>query len=72
MVKDTVMQYLVSGGSHAVMDEDRSGRRIIFKVLPASGFLDPGSWRVQPEPFYSILIEKALAESATRGGGHVV
>lgn len=62
MVKDTVMQYLVSGGSHAVMEEDGGGQRIIFKVLPASGFLDPDSWRVQPEPFYSILIEKTLVD----------
>jgi uncharacterized Zn finger protein len=61
-VKDMVMHYLVSGGSHAVMEEDRTGRWFIFKVLPASGFLDPGSWRVRPEPFYNILIEKALTD----------
>jgi uncharacterized Zn finger protein len=61
-VKDTVMHYLVSGGSHAVMEEDRTGRRLIFKALPASGFLDPGSWRVQSAPFYGILIEKAVAD----------
>lgn len=61
-VKEQVIHYLVSGGSHAVMEEDRTGRRLIFKALPASGFLDPGSWRVQPAPFYGILIEKALAD----------
>jgi uncharacterized Zn finger protein len=61
-VKDMGMDYLVSGGSHAVMEEDGDGRWRIFKALPASGFLDPGSWAVRPEPFYSILIEKALAD----------
>ncbi len=61
-VKETVMHYLVSGGSHAVMEEDRARRWYIFKVLPASGFLDPGSRRVRPGPFYSILIEKALTD----------
>lgn len=62
MVKDAVMHYLVSGGSHAVMEEDRTGRRLIFNALPASGFLDPGSWKIQPAPFYGILIEKAVAD----------
>ena len=30
MVKDTVMEYLVSGGSHAVMEEDDTGGLSIF------------------------------------------
>ena len=65
-VKGPVMDYLVSGGSHGVIREDRTGRQLIFNALPASGFLDPGSWRVQPSPFYRVLIEKALAERQRR------
>ncbi|HII76568.1 MAG TPA: SWIM zinc finger domain-containing protein [Methanolinea sp.] len=61
-VKDMIMHYLVSGGSHAVMEEGGDGRWRIFKVLPASGFLDQGSWNVRPGPCYSILIEKALTD----------
>jgi uncharacterized Zn finger protein len=60
-VEDPVMQYLTSGCVPAVKRGGIAGAPLIFSALPVSGFVDQGSWKTQKTPFFTILIDRAIA-----------
>jgi len=61
-VENPVFQYLKSGSIPVLKREGGAEDLLIFGILPRSGLTDPGSWKSQKMPFYSILIERAVAD----------
>jgi uncharacterized Zn finger protein len=59
-MKDPVMRYLMSG-SVPVQREGGAEKPLIFGALPRSGLIDPGLWKSQKTPYFTILIEHAVA-----------
>ena len=60
-VEEMVMQYLTSGSVPAVKRDRIAGAPLIFGTLPLSGLIDQGSWKTQKTPFFTILIDRAIA-----------
>ncbi len=60
-VEEPVMQYLTSGSVSAVKRDGIAGAPLIFGVLPVSGLIDQVSWKTQKTPFFTILIDRAIA-----------
>jgi uncharacterized Zn finger protein len=60
-VEDPVMHYLTYGSVPALKHEGGAENPLIFGVLPRSGLIDPGLWKSQETPFFTILIECAVA-----------
>ena len=60
-VEDPVMQYLTSGCVPTIKRGGIAGAPLIFSALPVSGFFDQGSWKTQKTPFFTILIDRAIA-----------
>lgn len=60
-VEEPVMQYLTSGSVPAVKQDGIAGAPLIFGALPVSGLIDQGSWKTQKTPFFTILIDRAIA-----------
>ena len=60
-VEEPVMQYLASGSVPTVKRDGIAGVPFIFGALPVSGLIDQGSWKTQKTPFFTILIDRAIA-----------
>ncbi|MFA5269225.1 MAG: SWIM zinc finger family protein [Methanoregula sp.] len=60
-VKDPVMQYLTSGSVPARKREGGVENPLIFGALPRSGLIVPDLWKSQETPYFTILIEHAVA-----------
>ena len=60
-MKDPVMQYLTSGSIPVLNNEGGAEKTLIFGALPRSGLIDPGLWKSQKAPYFTILIEHAVA-----------
>jgi uncharacterized Zn finger protein len=60
-MKDPVMQYLTSGSVPVLKREGGAENPLIFGALPRSGLIDSGLWKSQKTPYFTILIERAVA-----------
>jgi uncharacterized Zn finger protein len=60
-VEDQVMQYLTSGYVSSINRGGTAGDPVIFGALPVSGLIDQGSWKIPKTPFFTILIDRAIA-----------
>jgi uncharacterized Zn finger protein len=58
-VENPVMVYLTSGSIPCVKCD--GGDPLIFGALPDSGLFDRGSWKIPNTPFFTILIDHAIA-----------
>jgi uncharacterized Zn finger protein len=56
-----VMQYLTSGSVPVPKCEGGAEKLLIFGVLPRSGLIDPGLWKSRKTPYFTILVERAVA-----------
>jgi len=60
-VEYPVMQYLASGCAPSVTREGTNGALLVFGQIPLSGLIEQGSWKLQKEPFFPVLIDRAIA-----------
>ena len=60
-VKDPIMQYLTSGCVPSVKRNGTTKGPLIFGALPDSGLFDQSIWKIQDAPFFTILIDRAIA-----------
>ena len=60
-MEEPVMQYLASGSVPAFKRDGIAGVPLIFGALPVSGLIDQVSWKTQKTPFFTILIDSAIA-----------
>ena len=60
-VEDQVMQYLTSGYVTSINRGGTAGDPVIFGTLPVSALIDQGSWKIPKTPFFTILIDRAIA-----------
>jgi uncharacterized Zn finger protein len=61
VVEEHVIQYLTSGSVPSVKRDGIAKGPLIFSALPDSGLFDQGLWKIQNAPFFTILIDRAMA-----------